>query len=214
MPAIRLWYSPGACSLAPHILLNEIGLDFEPVRVPIREGALETEEFGRLNPKRRVPVLALDREVITELPAIATALSLLKPECHLMGKSLLDQARAYEWMNWLSGTVHAQGFGCLWRPQRFSDDQGAHESIVAKGRKTVADYLATIDAKLIAPHAVGEGFTAVDAFLLVFYRWGNIIGIDMRTAYPNYARFAEGLGLSASVMKTLQAEGIRLEGAT
>ena len=88
------------------------------------------------------------------------------------------------------------------------------QAVYDLGRKTVADYLATIDAKLIAPHAVGEGFTAVDAFLLVFYRWGNIIGIDMRTAYPNYARFAEGLGLSASVMKTLQAEGVRLEGAT
>ena len=214
MTAVRLWYSPGACSFAPHILLNELGLDFEPVRVPIREGALATEEFGRLNPKRRVPVLALDREVITELPAIATALSLLKPERHLMGKSLIDQARVYEWMNWLSGTVHAQGFGCLWRPQRFSDDAGAHDSIIAHGRKIVADYLASIDAKLPGPHAVGGGFTAVDAFLLVIYRWGNIIGIDMRAAYPNYARFAEGLAGRASVMKTLQAEGIRLEGAT
>jgi len=214
MPAIRLWYSPGACSFAPHVLLNELGLAFEPVRVPIREGALQTEEFGRLNPKRRVPVLALDQDVITELPAIATALSLFAPERHLMGRSLIDQARVYEWMNWLSGTVHAQGFGCLWRPQRFSDDASVHESIIAKGRGTVADYLATIDAKLTTPHAVGDGFTAVDAFLLVFYRWGNVIGIDMPATYANYARFAGALARRASVLKTLQAEGIRLEGAT
>jgi glutathione S-transferase len=214
MPAIRLWYSPGACSFVPHVLLHELGLAFQPMRVPIREGALQTEEFGRLNPKRRVPVLALDQEVITELPAIATALSLLKPERHMMGKDLIDQARVYEWMNWLSGTVHAQGFGCFWRPQRFSDDQGAHESIIARGRKTIAEYFGMIDAKLVRPHAVGDDLTAVDVFLLVFYRWGNVIGIDMASAYSNFARFAERHADRPSVVKVLATEGIKLEGAT
>jgi len=213
MPAIKLWYSPGACSFVPHVLLFELGLAFEPMKVPIREGALQTEEFGRLNPKRRVPVLALDQEVITELPAIATALSLLKPERHMMGKGLIDQTRAYEWMNWLSGTVHAQGFGCFWRPQRFSDDQSVHESIIAKGRKTIAEYLSVIDAKLARPHAVGDNFTAVDVFLLVFYRWGNVIGIDMPATYANYARYVQGHADRASVVKVLAVEGIRLEGA-
>lgn len=214
MPAIRLWYSPGACSFAPHILLNELGLDFEPIRTPIKEGAVQTEEFGRLNPKRRVPVLALDDEVITELPAVATAIALLKPERHAMGKGLIDQARVYEWMNWLSGTVHAQGFGCFWRPHRFSDDQGAHEAIIARGRKTIAEYFTMIDAKLSGrAHAVGDGFTAADAFLLVLYRWGNIIGLDMAKVYPDYHRFAQGLSGRASVKKTLATEGTRLEGA-
>lgn len=213
MPAIRLWYSPGACSFAPHVLLHELGLPFEAVRMPIREGALQTEEFGRLNPKRRVPVLALDEEVITELPAIATAISLIKPERQLMGKGLIDQVRVYEWMNWLSGTVHAQGFGCFWRPHRFSDDASVHESIIARGRKTIAEYLAAIDAKLSRVHAVGSGFTAADAFLLVIYRWGNVIGLDMAKDYPNYHRFALRHAGRASVVKALQAEGIRLEGA-
>lgn len=214
MPAIRLWYSPGACSMAPHILLNELGLDFEPIRTPIKEGAVQTEEFGRLNPKRRVPVLALDDEVITELPAVATAIALLKPERHAMGQGLMGQARAYEWMNWLSGTVHAQGFGCLWRPQRFSDDASVHEAIMARGRKTVAEYFTMIDAKLLGDHAVGKDFTAVDAFLLVLYRWGNIIGLDMAGTYGNYHRFAQGLSRRASVQKTLATEGVRLEGAS
>lgn len=214
MPAIKFWYSPGACSFAPHILLHELAVDFAPIKSPIRDGALQSEEFGRLNPKRRVPVLALDDEVITELPAIATALSLLQPERHLMGRTLIEQARAYEWMNWLSGTVHAQGFGCLWRPHRFTDDPSLHPSITAKGRKTIDEYFAMIEPKLKNAHAVGDSFTAVDAFLLVFYRWGNVIGIDMAGTYPNFGRFAEGLRRRASVMKTLQAEGIRLEGAT
>jgi glutathione S-transferase len=131
-----------------------------------------------------------------------------------MGRTLIEQARAYEWMNWLSGTVHAQGFGCFWRPQRFSDDPALHPSIMAKGRKTIDDYFAMIEPKLVGAHAVGDGFTAVDAFLLVFYRWGNVIGIDMAGTYANYRRFAESLARRASVVKTLQVEGIRLEGAT
>jgi glutathione S-transferase len=213
MSTIRFWYSPGACSFAPHIVLHELGLPFEPVRSPIREGAMQTEEFGRINPKRRVPVLALDDEVITELPAVMTALSLLAPERRLMGRSLIEQARAYEWMNWLSGTVHAQGFGCLWRPHRFTDDPALHQSIMDKGRKLVAEYLAMIEAKLRSGHAVGDDFTAVDAFLLVIYRWGNVIGTDMAGTYPHYHRLAEGLRQRASVVKALAAEGIRLEGA-
>lgn len=214
MTAIRLWYSPGTCAFAPHILLHETGLAFEPIRTSVRDGAQLTEAFARINPKKRVPVLALDDEIITELPAIATTISLLSPERHLMGKSLLDQARVYEWMNWLSGTVHAQGFGCLWRPQRFTDNEAQYPDITAKGRKTIPDYLATIDQKLDRPHAVGDHFTAVDAFLLVFYRWGNVIGIDMAKTYGNYARFANNLAQRPSVRKTLAAEDIRLEGAT
>ncbi|HWK66777.1 MAG TPA: hypothetical protein VNS34_17770 [Rhizobiaceae bacterium] len=111
MSEIKLWFSPGACSLAPHILLREIEAPFEAVKTSIPDGAHLTEEFTQLNPKNRVPVLLLDGEVITELPAIATAISNLAPKRSLMGRTDLDMVRVYEWMNWLSGTVHGQGFG-------------------------------------------------------------------------------------------------------
>jgi glutathione S-transferase len=208
MPLVKLWYSPGACSLAPHMLLNEIGQYFEPIRVPIREGAHLTEEFIRLNPKKRLPVLALDGEVITELPAIALAISHLAPRHHLMGKTPLDEARVLEWLNWLSGTVHGQAYGGLWRPQRFADDEALHPAIIAKGRQTVADCYAMIDARLTGPYAVGDGLTAADAFLYVLYRWGVRIGLDMRGAYARYTRFAEVLTQRPSVKATLATEGL------
>ena len=110
MTAITLWMSPGACSLAPHILLHEIGATFNMVVAATSGGGTSTDAFTRLNPKQRVPVLALGNEVITELPAIVTAISNLAPERHLMGDTPLDTARVYEWMNWLSGTLHGQGF--------------------------------------------------------------------------------------------------------
>lgn len=211
MPAIRLWFSPGACSLAPHILLREIGARFEPILTSVREGANLTEGFTRINPKQRVPVLGLDGEVITELPAIATAISHLAPERHLMGGTPLDSARVYEWMNWLSGTLHGQAYGGFWRPHRFTDDPELHDSIIAKGRRTVGECYDVIEAKAPEAYAVGGAFTAVDPFLLVFYRWGNLIGFDMAQAYPRYARYIRSLATRPSVAEALEAEGIVLE---
>lgn len=108
MPEIRFWYAPGGCSLAPHILLHEVGAPLEAVETSLAKGAHLTDEFARINPKKRVPVLSLDGEVITEIPAIATAISDLFPEQFLMGRTSLGHARVYEWMNWLSGTLHGQ----------------------------------------------------------------------------------------------------------
>lgn len=208
VPEIKLWYSPGACSLAPHVLLHEIRVPFDAVEISVAKGANLTDEFARINPKKRVPVLCLDGEVITELPAIATAISDLAPQLHLMGRTTLDHARAYEWMNWLSGTLHAQGFGGLWRPQRFSDDPEAFESIKAKGKKTISECFDVIERRISGLYSTGDGFTAVDPFLLVFYRWGNGIGIDMPKTYPSYTIFAQRLVQQNSVAAALAAERI------
>jgi len=208
VPDIKLWYAPGACSLAPHVLLHEIRIPFDAVETSVAEGANLTDEFARINPKKRVPVLSLNGEVITEVPAIATAIADLAPERHLMGRTALDRARVHEWMNWLSGTLHGQGFGALWRPQRFSDDPEVFESISAKARKTISECFEVIESRLPGPYSAGDGFTAVDPYLLVFYRWGNGIGIDMPKTYPSYTSFAQRLVQRDSVAAALAAEGI------
>lgn len=208
MAAIKFWLSPGACSLALHVLLHEIGASFEAVTTSLSEGAQLTEAFARINPKKRVPVLSIDGQVITEVPAIATAVSDLAPQRHLMGQTPLDRARVYEWMSWLSGTLHGQGFGALWRPQRFSDDPSLFRSIAAKGRATISDGFDAIERKLSGPFSTGGAFTAVDPYLLVFYRWGNGIGFDMPATHPNYTRFARALVQRPSVVAALAAEGL------
>lgn len=208
MDHIKFWFSPGACSLAPHVLLHEIGVSFEAVTTNVFEGAQLTEAFARINPKKRVPVLSLDGHIVTEVPAIATAIADLAPEWHLMGRMPLDRARVYEWMSWLSGTLHGQGFGALWRPERFSDDPSQFDSISAKGRTTIADGFDTIEGKLSGPYSTGDAFTAVDPYLLVFYRWGNGIGFDLAKTHPNYTDFARTLVQRASVAAAMIAEGI------
>lgn len=205
MPRIKLWYSPGACSLAPHVLLHELGVPFEAIAISVREGATQTEEFARINPKRRVPVLALDGEVITEVPAIVTAIADLVPERQLLGKTPLARARAYEWMAWLSVTLHGQGFGALWRPERFAEEPALFPALQRRARQTIEDCFATIEGRLAEPR---EGFGAVDPYLLVFYRWGNGLGIDMAARYPHYGAHARKLVERPAVVAALRAEGI------
>ncbi|KAF2469511.1 thioredoxin-like protein, partial [Lindgomyces ingoldianus] len=93
----KLWISPGACSLGPHILFPEAGLDFETVRINAQKGF--PAEYAHINPKKRVPILQLGDDIITEAPAIMTWIAQQVPEKHLLGKTSLDIVRMYEWFN-------------------------------------------------------------------------------------------------------------------
>ncbi|ERF75042.1 hypothetical protein EPUS_04824 [Endocarpon pusillum Z07020] len=205
MAVIKLWYSPGACSLASQILLKETGVDYEAAMVDIGHGT--PEEFRTINPKLRIPVLSIDGQVITESPAILTAISQFSPEKHLMGKTNLEIVRTYEWLNWLSGTLHAQAFGGFIRPHRFSDDPSTHELIRAKSLKTIRECYDKIDQDLSSVHAVGDSFTAVDAYLYVFYRWGEHHGMGMKK-YPKYTNLVVELVKRQSVQEALDMEGV------
>ncbi|KFY30370.1 hypothetical protein V493_01956 [Pseudogymnoascus sp. VKM F-4281 (FW-2241)] len=206
MAPIKFWYSPGACSLAPHILLKEAGIEFEPVKLDRIAGY--TEEFRQINPKMRVPVISIDGQVVTETPAIMTAISQLVPDKHLLGKTNLEIVRVYEWMNWLSGVLHGQAFGGLFRTARFSDDPTTYESIKAKSLVTVQECFALIDQALSSDNAVGSSFTVVDAYMYVFYRWGASQGIDMKGKYPKYTGLVVNLVKRQSVQDALEAEGV------
>ncbi|KIX05265.1 uncharacterized protein Z518_06137 [Rhinocladiella mackenziei CBS 650.93] len=206
MASIKLWFSPGACSLAPHILLHEAGMPFETITLSVKAGF--PEEFRHLNPKMRVPVLSLNGHVITENPAIMTAISQLAPEKHLMGKTDLDKVRVYEWMNYISGTLHGQAFGGLLRPHRFSDDPSTYNSIKEKSVKTIAECFNHIEQNLSGVHAVGDDFTAVDAFLLVFYRWVARFNWDLQGQYPKYTKLVVEVVKRKAVQDALAAEGV------
>ena len=95
-----------------------------------------------------VPVISLDEENITEVPAVVTAIANLAPDMHLMGRKPLETVRVYEWMNWLSAVLHNQGFGCLLRPQRFSHEPAAFDGIKAKGLQCIEDCFGIIEENL------------------------------------------------------------------
>lgn len=203
----KLYVSAGACSLAPHIVLRELGIDFELVVLSIIKGF--PDDYRRVNPKLRVPALQFDHDnVLTELPAIMTAISQQVPTSNIMGSTDLETCRVYEWLNWLSGTVHDQAYGGLLRPARFTNDPALHDVLKEKARETIKDCYIQIEQKLQGIHAVGDNFTAVDAFLYPIYRWGNWhVSLPMKESYPKYTALIENMLKMDSVRAALRAEG-------
>ena len=212
MPQLKFWYAPGACSLATHIALHETGLPFTAINAtaPL-EGQLIylPESFRDVNPKKRVPVLAIDDEVITEAPAILLAISTLKPELKLYGDSDVERIRIAEWLNWISGTLHSQGFGALFRPERYLQDESLHPKLKGNAVNTINGVYASIDEKLSGKDfAVGGHFTVVDAFLFPFWRWGKMSGFKMEENYPNYTKLVTRVRERQSAKKALATEGV------
>ena len=212
-PKIHLYMTPGSVALASHIALQESGLAFTTTDLKASRGY--PAEHLHLNPKARVPILELDGERITETPAILSTISALAPEKKLLGSTVLEQARAQEWMAWLCGTVHGQAFGCLFRPVRFvGDAEQMYDTVKARGREWAKECFAYIDEKLEGrTHAVGDAFTVVDAYLYVFYRWGNMLQLDVKMNYPNYMRVVDELLKRECVKKIIEVEGISVDGA-
>ena len=209
----QLSYSPGACSLAPHIVLEDLQLPFKLALVSTMDGSTQSADDLRLNPKGRVPVLVKGDFVLTEAPAILLHLAL----SHTPGPGLADLipaapdalVRCVEWFNWLSGTVHAVAIRQVWRPQSFTQNVTQHTGIIVKGRDNLTDAFAYIEQRLVnAVWAVGVHYSVVDAYLLVFYRWGNRIGFDMSELYPVWTAHAKRLLERPAVARALTTEGI------
>ncbi len=104
---MKLYYSPGACSLAVHIVLEEIGLPYERELISSMDGSTESATYLSINPKGRVPALNIGGTLITEVSAITTYLGMSDPQKVLLPTDALGVSRCLEWMSWLSSSVHA-----------------------------------------------------------------------------------------------------------
>ena len=204
-----LYYSPGSCSLAPHIVLHEIGEPFELRRFATAERANYSAEYLAVNPKGRIPALQIDGFVITENPAILAYLGRRFPRAELYPSDGSEaEARCLESLAWSSNTVHV-AYAQLFRPERFVRDERDYAAVKASGHLNFERCLVDIDNALQRDdYAVGGRFGVVDAFWLVFYRWGVRSGYDMRTRFPAYTAYAERLCARRSVQRALLAEGI------
>jgi glutathione S-transferase len=219
----RLFYSPGACSLAVHIVLEEIGEPFSLELVSSRgerEGAMTaTDEWRAINPKGRIPALSSvpgsaggAPDLLTEVPAILHYLGVNHPEAGLLPAKPAAVARCLEWMNWLAGNVHAMSYGQIWRAQRFSSDEAAVPAIREQGRYNLAEQHAYIERLLGDGRswAVPEGYSVVDPYLLVFFQWGQRIGLEMRTDFPAWSALTDRLLDRSAVRRVLDREGIAI----
>ena len=213
----KLYFSPNSCSLAPHIVLEEIGEPYETELVLATDGAMtETAEWRAINPKGRVPALTGvpgwaggSPNLLTEVPAILTYLADAHPDVELLPPNPAGRARAIEWMNWLSGSVHALSFGQIWRPRRFADDEAALAAVSLKGRANLLEQFSYIERLLSDGRdwALASGYSVVDPYLLVFWRWGRKIDMDMG-AYPGWAALMDRVNARQAVAQVLLRLGL------
>ena len=181
---MKLFYSPGACSLAVHIMLAEIGEPYQTELVLTGDGSTRKPEHLAINPKGQVPVLDLGEQRLTEVSAIMLYLTLTHGAKLDLDRSINTLVRAVEWMNWLSTGVHAGPVTQCWNTDRLSDEQDHHNSIQAKGQKRLKDVYGLIEAKIPKTGYVLGRFSAVDACLVGYFRWGNRLGLDMKAEFP------------------------------
>ena len=208
---IKLYYSPGACSLAPHIVLEELGIAYEPVLVSLKDGEHKRADYLRINPKARVPALNVDGKVLTENVAILTYLGGGFPERGLWPKETWKQAEALSLMAWLASSVHVAFAGNV-RPERYASDVAAKENVKVTCRETVLGYYADIDKLLTGKtFAMGGQYTVCDPYLLVFYRWGYRLGFDMKAQFPHWTKHAVRVASRPTVKRVFEDEGIQLE---
>jgi glutathione S-transferase len=206
---IALYYSPGSCSLAPHIVLHEIGQPFELRKFATAERANYSAEYLAINPKGRIPALQIDGFVLTENPAILAYLGRRFPGAGLYpAEGAEAEARCLELLAWSSNTVHV-AYAQLFRPERFVPGEQNYAAVKDSGRANYERCLADIENRLQGqPYAIGGQFSVVDPCWLVFYRWGVRSSYDMRNRFPAYTAYAERLCARASVQRALSAEGI------
>lgn len=217
MVEYRLFHSPGACSLAPHIVLEELGVAYEPVLVTIAAGDNRKPEYLAVNPRGRVPALWIrDAQgdcVLTEAMAIMVYLAQRHPQAGLLPEAGTEAfARALEWMGWLGSTLHQAGVRTVFRPERFTTDAAAAPGIAEQGRASVRAGYQDIEERLRGrSFALGERFSVVDAYLLVFYRWGNRCGLSMRSDFPEYARIMDTVRARPAVQRAVAREGVQID---
>lgn len=210
-PPLTLYYSPGACSLAPHIALEEAGADYEPVRVDFSKNEQRSERYLAINPKGRVPALADGCWVLTENPAILRFIARRHPGAGLWPDDPPGEARCAEWLAWLASTVHV-AYAHVRRAERYASDAAALEDVVAKGKETCRGLWRDIDARLAGgAWALGERYSVADPYLLVFWNWGRgpHLGFDMGT-YAHWTAHTRRMAGRPAVRRIVEREGLAL----
>ena len=208
--ALKLYYAPGACSLASHIALEELGIPYETQRINTVAGEQRTPEYLAINPRGRVPACVVDGHVITENVGIMAYFAGGYPQAGIWPKDTWHQALALSTMAWLSNTVHPS-YTRYFRPERFVDGDDHKEAVKAKARASFEDNLREIDRLLAGRKwSIGDHFTCVDGYLLVFYRWANRQKMPVRDL-KNYSALVDRVLARPAVKKVMADEGITME---
>jgi glutathione S-transferase len=209
---MKLYYAPGACSLAPHIALEEVGAPYELARIDLAANQQNSTEYLRINPKARVPALADGDWVLTEAPAILRYIAARHPAAGLWPWDSREEARCAEWLNWLSSTIQV-AFGHVRRAARYASDPRAAEDVAATAKITCRHLWREVDEKIGAgPWAIGDRYSVADALLIVYWTWGRgpVLAFDMAHDFPHWTGHANRLAGRPAVQRAFKQEGLEL----
>jgi glutathione S-transferase len=201
---MKLYYKPGACSLASHIVLREAGFNPEVEAVDlVSHRTAGGVDFYSINPKGYVPALVNDEgELLTEGVAIMQYVADLKPEANLLPPpATLARARVQEALNFIATEVH-KGFSPFFNPTTHPETKAAVPANVGRRFDALEAQLADGRAYLL-----GTEFTVADAYLFTVLGWTGHVGIDL-TAYPKLAAFRGRIAARPAVQAALKAEGL------
>ncbi|MDD5578435.1 MAG: glutathione transferase GstA [Methylobacter sp.] len=200
---MKLYYSPGACSLSPHIVAKEAELPLELIKVDLQGKHTATgEDFRKINPNGYVPVLILDNgNKLIEGPAIVQYLADLAPDKKLVPQAgSFDRYKLQQWLNFISTEIH-KGFSALFKPATpEAAKQQAIETLTARF-ETVSEHLLTQEFLL------GEHFSVADAYLFVTLRWSPYLKFDL-SRWPRLIRYVDKISERPAVQKAMQEEGL------
>ena len=200
---MKLYYSPGACSLLPHIVAREVGVPIDLVKVDLKARKLDDGgDYTRINGKGYVPALALDDgALLTEGPAIVQYLADRKPESGLTpANGVIERYRLQEWLNFLTSEIH-KSFSPLFNPAAAEGWKQAARDNIARRFDWIAERL--------GPNAylMGERFTVADAYLFTLLNWCQWTGIDL-ARWPALMAYHARVGARPKVQEALRAEGL------
>ena len=203
---LGLYYGPGACSMAAHIVLEESGEKYEPLRMDLSKGEQRTSEYLKKNPLGRVPLLRLDDgEHLAENIAI---LPYLGKRFKLWPTDPKAEAKALSLIGFFATSVHP-AHAHVGRPERYTADQAAFPGIKEMGLKTFHGYLKQIDGMLAGREWFSDKYSVLDPYGFVFYVWG--VRRELPVAeLKNYTAFKDRMVKRPATQRVLEDEKIKV----
>ena len=201
---LTLYFSPGACSLASHIGLEETGAPYEAKPVLLAKQQQRTADYLKINPRGKVPSLAVDGKTLVENTAILSYLAKQFPDKKLMPSDPVEAARCISTMCWFSSIVHPS-FQHAMRPERFAEGDAAQAAVKEMGRKNFWANLQEINSMFQGDWIMGNQFTVVDPYALVFYGWAERGGFPVKDLSA-YTAWRERMLQRPTVRKVVEEE--------
>ena len=198
---MKLYYSPGACSLSPHIVAREAGIPLTLEKVDTKTKQTESgRDFNEINPKGYVPALELDNgELLTEGPAIAQYFADLKPESGLApANGSFERYRLLETLGYINSEIH-KSYSPLFNPSTTAEVREEKAAYLRKRYELIEQRLASHD------YLVGDRFSVADSYLFTVTNWANYVKLDL-SSFPALMAFQKRVAARPAVQEAMRAE--------